>query len=202
MPIEQVGNAVTFYAFYTDGGAGATGLTVTIDVWEVQTDGTATEIVTGGSVTEIGDGLYRYILVSGSVDEEGEYVGVFKTAGTADQQHVAAIWVINRAGVENLNAPLATIDTNVDAILLDTGTDGVAISQAIQQAIADEILKRGIVNVEDTADATSLAALVLAAFESVIVGALWTIYKTDHSTTFTTKPIVTSPAADPITEVG
>lgn len=211
MPIEQVGNAVTFPAFYTNNGLGATGLTVTVDVWEIQADGTSTKIVSAGSATEVGGGAYRYVLAAGSVDEIGEYVAIFMTAGTVDQAHIASSWTIGRAGIENLDAVISSrgteakqdiIDTNVDAILLDTGTDGVAISQAVRQAIADEILSRGIANVEDAADATSLATLVLAAFESVIVGALWTIYKTDHSTTFTTKPVVTSPAADPIVEVG
>lgn len=103
--------------------------------------------------------------------------------------------------LKDISDEIATVDTNVDAILLDTGTSGVAISVTVQQAIADEILKRGAASVEDTADATSLGALVLAAFESVISGATWTIYKTDHATTFTTRTVTTSGIAQPIVEV-
>ncbi len=89
--------SVIFYAHYIDTKVGKTGLTVTIDVWEVQRDGTATEVVTGGSATEVGDGLYRYILVAGSVDEPAEYIAVFKTADTdVDQRDIPAIWVIDR----------------------------------------------------------------------------------------------------------
>jgi len=88
----------------------------------------------------------------------------------------------------------------LDAILLDTGTDGVALSTAVKQAIADEVLKRGASNVQDTADAHSLTTLILAAFESAISGTTWTIKKTD-GTTFTTKTVITDAAANPITAV-
>jgi hypothetical protein len=76
-----------------------------------------------------------------------------------------------------------------------------SVNTTASQAVADEVLKRGVSNVEDTADATSLAALVLAAFESALAGTTWTIYKTDHSTTFTTRTVVTDSSADPIIEV-
>jgi len=291
MPLEQLGNAVIFYAHYVKSGVSVTGLDVTADVWEIQTDGTATEIASAQAAAEIGDGLYRYRVAGASIDVEGEYLCVFKTAGDVDQKHVAAIWVINRAGIENLDAPLTTIDSNVDAILVDTnelqtddyptsiaavqttvdaieadtqdlqtqvGVDGagltalgdprivnldaavstlgtavdlaavkaetaeiVADTAEVQAELADggrtdllidailadtgtdgvaiaaEILKRGIANVEDAADATSLAALVLAAFEASITGTTLTIRKTD-GTTFTTKIVTLDATAVPI----
>ena len=97
-------------------------------------------------------------------------------------------------------ANLATVDTVVDSILADTGTDGVAIATATAQAIADEVLKRGIDNVEDAADTLSLAAIVLAMLESSISGTTWTIKKSDGST-FTTKTVTTDSGADPVTAV-
>lgn len=110
--LEQVNNAVAFYAFFTESKMGKTGLTVTVDVWLVNTSGTATEVVTGGSATEVGDGLYRYGLASGSVTVEGEYLSVFKTATTSvDSQHIPALWVVNKAGVENLDAAVGNIPT-------------------------------------------------------------------------------------------
>lgn len=94
------------------------------------------------------------------------------------------------------------LDVILDAILADTGTDGVVIATATAQAIADEILIRGVSNVEDSADAASLAAMILAAFESVISEAgTWTIYKTDHSTTFTTRTVTRDASTNPIVEV-
>jgi len=115
---------------------------------------------------------------------------------------------------------LATVDSNVDAILLDTGTDGVKVADgaitadkiaadaitsseiatSAAQEIADEVLKRGVSNVEATADAHSLAAIILATLESVLSGSTWTIKKTD-GTTFTTKTVATDANADPIVSV-
>ncbi len=226
MPLEQTGNAITFYAFYTDSGQGKTGLTVTASVIEVQVDGTATEIVTDAAATEVGRGVYRYLLASGSVGEEGEYIAIFETSGTVDQDHIAACWVIERAGIENLDASiqtvdtvadgikavtdnlpdsgaLSTIDTNVGAILADTGTDGVAISQSVQQAIADEVLTRGVGNVEDSAESASLGELLLGAFESEIDEDAdeWVIYKTDHITVFARRTLTLSNSARLITGV-
>ena len=112
---ENQGNSVIFYSHYTEGGVAKTGLTVTIDVYEVIRDGTATLVTNDGACTEIGAGLYRYILASGSVDAAAEYVGVFHTVtDTVDCQDIPAIWVIDRAGMEKLDSgvPVASIATD------------------------------------------------------------------------------------------
>ena len=104
MPIEQIANALKFLAFYTASGVGKTGLTVTVDVFKNDT-----LIATAASATEIGDGLYRYTLASGSNDAEGEYIAVFKTAdSTVDGQHIVSAWTVQKAGVENLNATISS----------------------------------------------------------------------------------------------
>lgn len=99
-----------------------------------------------------------------------------------------------------VDTEIATLVTNVAAILADTGTDGVVISSTVQNAIADAILSRGVSNVEDTANTTSLATLILAALESSISGTTWTIRKTG-GTTFVTKTVTVDDTADPITGV-
>jgi hypothetical protein len=104
MSIEQLSTAVKFVAFFTNDGEGATGLTVTVDV----RNPAGTEIVTAAAATEIGDGFYSYTLASGSTTTEGEYLAVFKTAGTVDQAHLPSLWVIGRGGVENLDAAVST----------------------------------------------------------------------------------------------
>ncbi len=113
---ENQGNSVIFYSHYTEGGLGKTGLTVTVDVYEVIRDGTATLIINDGACTEIGAGLYRYLLASASVDAAAEYVGVFHTAtDTVDAQDLPALWVIDRAGLEKLDSggvPVASIATD------------------------------------------------------------------------------------------
>lgn len=98
-----VGVAIQFDAFFTASGLGATGLTVTVDVYRG-----ATEIVTAGSATEVGDGLYTYSLASGSVNAVGAYRAVFKTAGTADQQHIAARGTVGLVDVGYIEATDAT----------------------------------------------------------------------------------------------
>jgi len=102
--LENQGNSVIFYAFYTEDGALDTGLTVTADVAEVLRDGTATKIVNDGACTEVLSlGLYRYLLASGSVDAAAEYVAIFHTADAdTDQKDIPAVWAIDRAGTEKL----------------------------------------------------------------------------------------------------
>jgi hypothetical protein len=64
-------------------------------------------------------------------------------------------------------------------------------------AIADAVLSRGVSNVQDTADTTSLAALILATFESGVAGTVWTIRKTGGST-FVVKSLILDATATPI----
>lgn len=123
--MEQLANAITFWAHYIATKVGKTGLTVTVDVWELTQTGTATEIVTAGSATEVGDGLYRYVLAAGSVDAVGDYIAVFKTAdATVDQQHIAHAISVGRAGIEALDATV--IATAVRDVALAGSTGGTA----------------------------------------------------------------------------
>ena len=109
MPLEQTANALTFYAFYVATKQGVTGLTVTVDVWRINTSASPTQVVTAGSATAVGGGLYLYQLASASVTVEGEYVAIFKTASTTpDQQEIPAIWVVSKAGTEYLDASVAS----------------------------------------------------------------------------------------------
>jgi len=83
----------------------------------------------------------------------------------------------------------------------DVAAIWAGITSTAANVIADAILSRDVANVEDTASTNSLAEKILATFESVIdtnTGA-WTIYKTDHSTTFNTRTATLSNGA--ITEV-
>lgn len=82
----------------------------------------------------------------------------------------------------------------------DASSEDVTISTAQAQAIADEILKRSVTNTEDTADAHSLAAIVLCMLESQRAGTSWTIRKTD-GTTFATKTLSLDGSANPVTGV-
>lgn len=109
MPLEQVSNSLNFYAFYVASKQGVTGLTVTCDVYKVDTSGSSTQLITAEPATAVGGGLYTYRLTSANTSGEGEYIAVFKTSSTTpDQQHIPAIWVVNKAGVEYLDAATST----------------------------------------------------------------------------------------------
>jgi hypothetical protein len=121
MPLEQLLNAVNFYAFYTLNGARAVGLTVTIDVYEVTEGGVSVQVVNNGACTEIGDGFYFYRLTGPNVDATGEYLAVFTTAGASDTADMASSWTIGRAGIENLDTLLSTIAAAVWAVTAEGG---------------------------------------------------------------------------------
>lgn len=104
-------------------------------------------------------------------------------------------------GSANLDTQLGTIDTVVDSILADTGTDGVVLSSSTLNAIADALLKRSVSSVEDTAAEHSLTTVALFCLESARSGTTLTIKKTDGSTTYLTKTLTVDPDADPITGV-
>lgn len=194
----------------------------------------------GGSFTniaslpvEIGTSGWLAVVLTGTEMTADTIVVRFRDAAGSE-------WADAGMRIKTAAQTLDTIDTNVDSILADTGTDGVALADGVitaaklatdaitaakiaanaigaselaadaitsselatsaAQEIADEILKRGVSNTEDAADAHSLTTLILAALESTIAGATWTIRKTGGAT-FTTKTITTDSDADPITSV-
>ncbi len=103
----------------------------------------------------------------------------------------------------NLDTQLSTIDTVVDTILVDTGTDGVVLTAAASNAIADAILVRDVDNVEATAPEHSLCTTILAGLESDTTtnpGKL-TIFRTDGVTEHFQKTIASSPTAEVITGI-
>jgi hypothetical protein len=105
--LEQVSTSVKFLAFFTASKTGKTGLTVTVDIYNPS----GTQIVTAGSATAVGGGLYSYTLSSNN-SSEGEYAAIFKTTdSTVDSQHIPSLWVLGRAGVENLDATISNRST-------------------------------------------------------------------------------------------
>ena len=116
MPLEQVGNALAFYGFYTSGKIGRTGLAPTVDVYRIGTNGASVQVVTAGASTEIGtSGLYRYGLSSGLNTVEGEYLAMFRTSDTTvDARDIAAVWAVGKAGLEDLDAAISTRATPAD----------------------------------------------------------------------------------------
>lgn len=116
--IEQINNPLTFLAFYTSLGIGQPSMTgVIVDIYR-----NGVEIIASGTVVEMSDGLYRYVLPSGSVNQEGDYVALFKSPYLIlDQQQMTTVWYVNKAGVENLDVPVSS-RMPTGTITLSTGT--------------------------------------------------------------------------------
>jgi hypothetical protein len=128
MSIQQQGTALVFYAMYTATGAGKTGLTPTVDVFEGKTQA---PIVSAGNASELADGLYYYELAGASVDANACYLAVFKTTDvTVDQQHIPALWAVP-AWVANVDAAISS--------RLPTGTyTAPPTAGAVADAVLDE----------------------------------------------------------------
>lgn len=119
-------------------------------------------------------------------------------AGYVDTE-VAAI----KAVTDNLpnGGALTTITNNVASILADTGTDGVVLSTAQMQALADIVLGRSVSNIDNTAATHSLYELIQGILESNTSTGSWVIYKTNGTTVFNTRTLATDETALPIVGV-
>lgn len=128
--IEQISTAIDFRAHYTNAGASATGLTVTVDVYNPA----GTKTIAAASATEIGtSGVYEYTLTSGNTGTEGLYTAIFTTAGTVDQADIAGQWHVGVAAVENLDAA-------VSSRLSTAGYTVPPTAAAITDAVWDEAM--------------------------------------------------------------
>lgn len=138
--LENQGNNLLFVAHYVKDGDAVTALAVTVNIYEVTRTGVTTQLVNAGACTEIGHGLYRYILAAAQVDEDAEYPAVFHTDGDVDQADIPAMWSVGRAGTPNLDAPISGLPSaadNADAVWdeaiaghLNPGTTGLALRDA------------------------------------------------------------------------
>jgi hypothetical protein len=76
--------AIELAAFFVKNKLGVAGLTVTVDLY----DPTGTKVVTAGSATELGGGIYIYVHDDDDA-AEGTWRAVFKTSdSTVDHQHI------------------------------------------------------------------------------------------------------------------
>ena len=135
MSVQQIGNAIRFYARFKDGGAGAAGLTVTCTV--IKGDGTL--LVDAAAATEVNatyfPGLYSYTLASGSVDAATEYLAWFHTDDTADNADVEAAWLVGPTWVERIDADVGDAATLAEVQTELAGLNDVDAT-AVQAAAA------------------------------------------------------------------
>lgn len=103
------------------------------------------------------------------------------------------------AALSTTDGKVDTVDANVDLILADTGTDGVVISTATAQAIADELLKRDFSAVTGEAARSALNALRFLRNKWSISATTLTVTEEDDSTPAWTATVTTDAGADPVT---
>ena len=96
-------------------------------------------------------------------------------------------------------ATLTTIDGIIDSILGDTSTDGVVLSVATANQVADALLKRDWTSVAGEADRSALNALRFLRNKWSIAGATLTVTEEDDSTSAWTATVTTDAGADPVT---
>lgn len=98
-------------------------------------------------------------------------------------------------------AALATVDTNVDAILVDTGTTLPASIAAVPTSTenADALLNRDMSAVSDTTARSPLNALRFLRNKWSVAGTTLTVTEEDDTTVAWTATLTTDAAADPVT---
>lgn len=140
----------------------------------------------------------RLASASYTAPDNATIAGINTKLGTPAGASVSADIASIQADTNDLQTSAAQLVASVEAILADTGTDGVAIATAAMNAIADAVLGRSVANVQDTASIYTIAGLILAQFESSAPGTTWTIFKTDGVTAFSTRSLVEDERAKPV----
>jgi hypothetical protein len=150
------------YAQFTESKVGATGLTVTVDVKRItRATGASTQIVTGGSATELWRGVYSYLL-SGADLVQYDYVFAFSTADTdVDQQEVVSLWTSYSAAYAT---ELARIDAAITSRLAPTVAGNTLDVSADGAVVAAQVSTGGV-------SAASFSADVPAFFQSAVLDA-------------------------------
>jgi hypothetical protein len=130
---------IPFAAHFTTSSAGATGLTVTVSVVRVNTDGTRTTVITQASNTAAVEvdstnakGLYSYWLAGASTGVAGVYLATFHTAGTADLKDVPSMEIVGAAWVETAADPWAAEEGQaVYTGVLAIGAGSISVSSPV-----------------------------------------------------------------------
>jgi hypothetical protein len=156
-------------------------------------------------------GTGNYVAADTTLIEGGDATDALDAAAEVGADaSLASFAPATKAEMDTAHGLLATeakqdiIDAIVDAIVLDTGTDGVVLSAAQMNKIADHIIRRSFVNACDSAngDAKSFRSLLGAMAKLVnklsLAGGTLTITEEDDATPLGTQAVTTDAAAEPI----
>ena len=119
---------IVLYAGFDKGTDPVTGLTVTVNVYRItRSSGATSQIVTGGSATALGDGVYLYAVASADL-QTYDYLAAFKTTGDVDKKTVWAVYppLANAYATELARLDAAISSRNAVAPLDSTATQAAA----------------------------------------------------------------------------
>lgn len=142
--LANQGAYLRFPFTFTASKLGKTGLaSVPVNIYR---NGSATPIATG-TLTEWVGGAYYYDLVQGSVDANGEYLGVAITDDSSVDSKVSySFYTVGKAGTPNLDATvssrasaasLATLSTNLDAVAVAVSDLDDYVSDQFAEVLTD-----------------------------------------------------------------
>lgn len=170
------------------------------------------EVVTDTAYRRATGGAWTSHPITDTFSEIGT-TGIYDIALTAAEMNYDQILI--KATSPNAQATYIFMDletnsfddlaVDIDAILADTGTDGVAISAVVKNAIADHVLRRSFANAKAAAgpDTKTIRSLLGATAKQVnrveVVGSSLSVYEDDDSTVLGTQTVTSSPGANPIT---
>ena len=149
--LTRSGVGLICLAQFTESKLGKTGLTVTVNVYRVLTDGTSSTVLSNQAAFAVGQGVYGFLVPAASNTTGGLIVCVFSTATTTvDRREIVSGWVVElpapsdviawRGATPN-NLVSNRVDSCVGAITDNTITANSIASGAITSAkIADDAI--------------------------------------------------------------
>lgn len=171
------------------------GETVTDTAYRRNTGGSWASLAIADTFSEIGStGVYEITLSAAEMN----YDQVLLKATSTNGQATYVLLDLETNSFDELA-------TDIDAILADTATDGVSLSVATKNAIADHVLRRTFSNAKAASgpDAKSLRSLLGATAKQInkvaVVGSTLSVYEDDDSTVLGTQTVTTDAGASPIT---
>lgn len=156
-----------------------------------------TSLPIADTYSEIGSsGVYEITLSASEMNHDRIMV---KTTST-NSQDTLTLLDLNTNDIDDVHTLVTTVNTTV-------GTNGVAISTAQKNSIADHVLRRHSTNVEGSSDGDAIntmrslyGAVAKATNKTSISGGTLTVTKTDDTTSLGTQTLTTDAGADPITD--
>lgn len=151
----QGGASRMLVGWFAASGIGATGLTVTVDVYRYRS-GSWSQVVTAAAATEIGIGAYGYLMSDTLIAAGDIFVGRFATGGTADQKNqpfafdIESNWTGTKSGYltgdiyARLGAP-AGASVSADIAAIPASVQSLLTSQTI--TVRSPVLTRSSIEV-------------------------------------------------------